>query len=97
MTSRSRWGLAWDLKRSSHLSGAALSPNGSPDKESVARRSAKCKMFCTRLYLPVIIYHHRKIALAAWTSETEMTMELLSFDTTLRCSPCLRWDAAQGP
>jgi hypothetical protein len=78
------------------ISGAGIGPNGSPDKQSVPRRSTKCKMFCTRFHLPVIILWHRKITLAGLTSETEMTMELLSFVTTLRCS-CLRWDAAQGP
>ena len=87
------------------------------------RAQALCKMFCTRLHLPVIISYlseremmpqrtfklklfarrhlaendHRKIALATLTSEIGMTIGLLSLITTLSCSSCRRWDAAQGP
>jgi hypothetical protein len=40
-----------------HLSARASARMGSLDKQSVPRHSVKSKMFCTRLYLPVIISH----------------------------------------
>jgi hypothetical protein len=37
--------------------GAGVGTNESLDKQSVPKHAAKSKMFCTRLYLPVIISH----------------------------------------